>query len=243
MKLIITHLYYDLLNLYGESGNVKALKTILEEQGIEVIVEFKTITDDFDFDQTNLIYMGAGTEENQKIVLKHMLKQKEAFIKAKEKGTFFLITGNAIELFGSSLTQERKKTKALNFFNYTSTEEPFRIVDEALFKCNLINDYILGFQNQNRVIKNNKQNPLFEVVKGTGSYPHSKVEGIKEGNFYGSYLIGPLLVRNPSFLKYLIEQLVHYYNPDYQLKEFSLELEMNAYQTFLDNYYKEYVVK
>ena len=52
MTITIAHLYYDLLNLYGESGNVKALKVALEGQGIDVKVKFFTIGDTFDFSKT-----------------------------------------------------------------------------------------------------------------------------------------------------------------------------------------------
>ena len=40
MKITIAHLYYDLLNLYGECGNVRILKKILEEQNVDVVVKF-----------------------------------------------------------------------------------------------------------------------------------------------------------------------------------------------------------
>lgn len=36
MKITILYLYYDLLNLYGESGNVKVLKKSLESLDIDV---------------------------------------------------------------------------------------------------------------------------------------------------------------------------------------------------------------
>ena len=47
--MVVAHLYSDLLNLYGENGNIKALKKHLEEQGVMVNVEFLTINDSIDF--------------------------------------------------------------------------------------------------------------------------------------------------------------------------------------------------
>lgn len=243
MKITIAHLYYDLLNLYGESGNLKALTQGLEHQGVEVCVKFLTVTDTIDFADVNFIYVGAGTEQNQKIALRHMMKYKEEFEKAWKENVFFLATGNAIELFGKAILDGHKKRwNALHFFSYTAKEEPFRIVDEALMKTDLISDYILGFQNQNSVIKDLKH-PFLEVVKGTGSYPGSKGEGIHEGHFYGTYLIGPFLVRNPSFLEYLVKQVIWFYDPTYEIRPFSLVLETLAYDTFLKHYYKEYLTK
>ena len=49
MKIIIGYLYHDLMNLYGDSGNVKALTYHLKEQGAEVEVRTFTVGDPKDF--------------------------------------------------------------------------------------------------------------------------------------------------------------------------------------------------
>ena len=77
MEIKIAHLYYDLMNLYGENGNIKALKTQLEAQDVSVKLSLLTIDDELDFKEYDIVYIGAGTEENQKLVLKHLLKYKE----------------------------------------------------------------------------------------------------------------------------------------------------------------------
>ena len=77
MEINILHLYYDLLNLYGENGNIKALKKHLEEMGVRVNIEFLTINDVIDFSRYDFVYIGAGTEKSQKLVLKHLLKYKK----------------------------------------------------------------------------------------------------------------------------------------------------------------------
>ena len=74
MKITIGHLYYDILNLYGESGNILALKYALEHQGIEVIIKELTITDELDFSDLDFVYIGCGTEQNQLVALKHLKK-------------------------------------------------------------------------------------------------------------------------------------------------------------------------
>ena len=47
----IAHLYYDLLNLYGESGNVMALKRFIERANIETEIHFLTIGDKIDINK------------------------------------------------------------------------------------------------------------------------------------------------------------------------------------------------
>lgn len=241
MKIVIAYLYYDLLNLYGESGNVKALKNYLETQNIEVSIDFLTTDDDFDFEKYDLVVMSAGTENNQKLVLHHLLKYKDNIKNAIENNKFFLITGNAIDLFGKYIiTKSRKKIKCLNIFDYIVKESETRIVNDALFLDQESNDYVIGFQNQSSILTGNK-NPLFEVLVGTGASNNSKDEGIHYKNFYGTYLIGPLLVRNPKFAEEFIKKLVLSKNPDFKFKDFDFDFETEAYEKYFNIHYNEIV--
>lgn len=241
MNIKIAHLYYDLMNLYGESGNVKALKMQLEGQGIKTTVKFLTIDDDLNFKDYDVIYIGAGTENNQKIVLNHLLKYKKDIEKAIDDGIHFICTGNALELFGNIIEDaSHKRLTALGIFDFDVLQEDFRMVDEVLFKTNLINKYILGFQNQSGIIKSNILN-LFEVVKGIGSYKESKIEGIHYKNFYGTYVIGPLLVRNPDLLKYIVKEIIYKKDNNFKFKKFNQKLEIEAYNNFMNRNYQEYI--
>lgn len=241
MNIKIAHLYYDLMNLYGESGNVKALKMQLEGQGIKTTIKFLTIDDDLNFKDYDIVYIGSGTENNQKIVLNHLLKYKKDIEDAIEKGVYFICTGNALELFGNVIEDvNNKKYTALGMFDFDVKQEEVRMVDEVLFKTNLINKYILGFQNQSGHIKSDILN-LFDVVKGIGSYIGSKKEGIHYKNFYGTYVIGPILVRNPELLKYLIKEIINKNNKNFKFKKFNQKLEIEAYDNFMSRNYQEYI--
>lgn len=229
MNIKIAHLYYDLMNLYGDSGNVKALKFYLEKQGVKVSVKLLSIDDEFCLDDYDIIYIGSGTENNQKMVLNHLLKYRTKIDELIENNKFFLITGNAFELFGKEITDMNDSTyKALNIFDYTSKQEKKRKVDEALFKCSLIDDYVIGFQNQSGMACGNFN--LFEVIKGIGSNIDNKVEGLHYKNFYGTYLIGPILVRNPKFLNYFIRELISSKNPKFKFKKVNQTFEKKAFE-------------
>jgi len=237
--ITIAHLYYDLMNLYGDNGNLKALQYQLERQGIKSRIKFLTIGDDIDFSKYNFIYIGPGTDYNQRLVLKDLLKYKKQIKQAINNNAFFLVTGNAFDLFGKYLLDiNGKKIKTLNIFEYYSVIEQFRLVDEAIVKISDSNEFILGFQNQGSTMHDLK-NPLFEVVKGIGSYPNSKREGLNYNNFYGTYLIGPILVRNPKFLKKITKQLILSENSDFKFKPFQLSLEEKAHNTYIENYYSQ----
>lgn len=235
--MTILHLYYDLCNLYGESGNVLAMKNYLEQLGIETIIKFATIQDAINFDNVDIVYIGSSTEENQLMVLNHLKKYQKEIKDYINHDGFVLATGNAIELFGKTIDNE----KAINLFGYDCKTVPFRLVDEALFQNQ--NNFILGFTNRNRVLKHKTESSLFKVIKGIGDEPNKEEEGVKFKNFYGTYLIGPLLVRNPYFLSEFMDKSILSKYHDFNIKSVNLDLEKKAYHEFMKNYYSEYMEK
>lgn len=235
MIIHIAHLYYDLMNLYGESGNIKALKMQLENQGIKVKIDFLTITDTLRFSDYDFVYIGMGTEQNQQIILKHLSPYKKEIEKAIEDGTFFLVTGNALELFGKYIITN-KKIKGLNIFSFETRQQELRIVEECIGNTSFINKPILGFQNRCGVMQNVKEDSFLTLTKGTGYAPKTIQEGIVKNHFYGTYLVGPILIRNPELLKYFVKQLILEFDSKFQFKPFHLTLENKAYQTFMEKY-------
>lgn len=209
MKTIkIAHLYYDLLNLNGENGNVLALKKHFENQNIKVEVHFLTIDDEIDFTRYDIYYIGTGIKDNQLLAINDLLKYKNEIKKSINNNKYFIVTGNAIELFGKCLEDiDGVKHECLDIFPYTAKEADFQIVGEQIYKTKSIDKNIIGFQNRYSIL-NNDENYLFEVVKGTGYKPKSEYEGFNYKNFYGTYLLGPFLIRNPYFTDYLVKKIL-----------------------------------
>lgn len=216
----ILYLYYDLMNLYGEIGNIKVLTKCLDEEGIKYKVDKLSINDKIDFKSYDFIYIGMGTENNQRIVLEDILKYKEDIKEYIENDGFILSTGNSLELFGKSIND----IDALDIFPYTSAFCN-TIVGDALVKCFKTKNLTLGFQNRRSCITENKYD-LYEDC----------TLGVNYKNFYGSYLLGPLLVRNPEFTKFLIESLLE--SKEYEYKKLDLNLEDKAYKSYLETYKK-----
>ena len=116
----ILHLFPNLMNLYGEYANVLVLEKHLKDQGLKVSVEKKDINSSIVFDKYDMVYMGSGTERNQKIALKELMKYSEELKKFIEKDKLVLFTGNAMELLGKSINNE----EALGFLDFTVEEHP-----------------------------------------------------------------------------------------------------------------------
>ena len=191
MKLNILCLYYEILNFYGDTGNIKVLEYHLKELKIKYNIDYLSLDDKPIFKNYDLVLIGAGTEKNRELALSHLIKYKNDIKKEIENNKFFLITGNALGMFGKTLNNK----EALNIFNYETVTEKERISKEIILKNKFGKD-IYGFLNHEDKT-NNKENFLFEN------------EGIKYKNFYGTYVLGPILSRNPDFLKYFLKKLTN----------------------------------
>lgn len=232
----IAHLYYDLMNLYGDNGNIKILKQVLEGQGIKTSIEFLSIEDDINFDEFDLFYIGPGTYDNEKIALRHLLKHKAEIKEAFLRNKFFLITGNALEMFGNYIIEGDKKIEALGLIDFISKKLDDRLVSEVYAKQESLKDYILGFKNQDGTIKT-KENTFFEIIKGYGLSKDNQNEGFFINNFLGTYLIGPILVRNPEFLVYFAKRLIDSKYENFKYKPFDLDFEIKAHDEYLKIYF------
>lgn len=230
----IAHLYYDLMNLYGENGNLKVLTKHLENQNIKVITHYFSLEDDIDFAKYDIFYIGCGSTENFKLVLENILKYKKEIKKALEH-KFFIVTGNALNLFGKTYYDlNNNLLPTLDLLNFESKEIKERIVGEQEYHFSKIKEHVIGFQNRDTIIYNINELHLFEVINGMGSINDYAFEGIQKNNFYGTYLLGPILARNPYFTEYLVKKILQNKELPYQEKTPN-EYEIKAYEVYLKN--------
>ena len=235
MKITIGHLFYDILNLYGESGNILALKYALEKQGIEVEVKELSLGDTLDLSDLDFVYMGAGTEANQMIALEYLKKYLPHISQQVLSGKFFLVTGNSVELFGTHIQDGENKIETLGIFHYYTERTKERRVSECVFKHKKVDDLILGFENHQGILKNVSV-PMFEVIKGYSAEKDAGVEGFKHNSFRGTYLLGPILARNPKLLESFVKEVVSRKDKNFEFKPFDLEIPQMAHDKFMDKY-------
>ena len=218
----ILHLYYDLMNLYGEYGNVVVLAKHLEDQGEEVIVDKKTIGDQIDFTQYDFIYCGSGTEKNQMVALNDLLKRKDNLIKSK--GIIFF-TGNAMELLGEKIAEH----KALNIVPIKTTLTDKRYTGDVIVKNDDIGE-VVGFINKCSHIEEKEDIKLFDYLFKDNNLVDNMYEGYHIDNIYGTHIIGPILVKNPCLMNHIVSKLLkrELKAIDYPYEEDSYEVTLNA---------------
>ena len=198
----IAYLYYDFLNLYGESGNIKIISNILKYNKIKHEILYLSLDDELEFDKYDLVYIGSGTEDNLLIALKHLSKYKEDIKKYIEDNKFMLVTGNSVDIFGKKI----EDNKGLNIFDYEVTKGKRKMEE-------VYHNKILGF------INNNSYNSKYSDADIIGYH-----------NFYGTYILGPILVRNPELVKQFLNDLTN------KKLKYDLKLEIKAYNEFINNF-------
>ncbi|MBE6161631.1 MAG: hypothetical protein E7158_05400 [Firmicutes bacterium] len=229
-KIKIAHLYYDLMNLYGENGNIRALEKYLRAQKLTVEINNLTIGDKIDFDKYDIFYIGSGNDEAFELTLKD-IKNYKANIEKNINDKMFIITGNALNLFGKIYIKKKEIIPCLDILDFESKEIRKRIVGEQFLRFKKNNCEIIGFENRSSKLVNVKEKYLFHVIQGSGTY-----EGIIHKDFYGTYLLGPILVRNPYFTEYITKRICKKF--DIKYIPVNNELEKKAYDKYKTNFLK-----
>lgn len=227
----ILYLYHDLMNLYGENGNIRVLERHLSNQGIKVLVDCKSVGDSIDFSEYAVIYCGSGTERNQKIALADLLSRSESFCEAAERGVVILLTGNALEFLGKVIHGlDGNDYPALGIADFEVTENPdVRYNGDAVFTADWLHGDMVGFINKcTDTVGIPAEQALFSVLMGKGNKAGDLHEGYRNNNLFATYLIGPVLVKNPHFMKYIISLILADQGKEYQ--EISYPYEEKAYQ-------------
>ena len=237
----VLHLYYDLLNLYGENANTRCIVHNLKLNKIKVKIDYKSIGEKYNLNDYDVVYIGEGSEDNLLCALEDIKKHKNDFKEYIESNKLLILTGNSMDMFGSHIEVNEEEIKALGIFDYYTkfiTESTFknasadRIVGEVNASTKLINEKIIGFQNRCDLNYNIKDY-LFKTDEKYSNDGESKKEGFHYKNVYATHIIGPILIRNPYFTNYLLNDLCK----SKKLKYKSLDKDaINAYKKYLENF-------
>ncbi|MBR3971647.1 MAG: hypothetical protein IKJ83_02000 [Ruminococcus sp.] len=209
MRVNILYLYYDIMNLYGENGNIRMIERVLKNKGAEVEIDRKTITDnDIDFTQYDFVYCGAGTELSRDACIEHLRKFKESLKEAFENDTVMLFTGNSFEMLGKIIhTAQGQDVEGLGLFGFTVKEQKKnRYSGDVKLTSKLFDKTFIGYINKCSKVEG-IENPLFEPEVMAGNL-ECTADGIQEKNFYGTQVIGPIMVKNPEFAEHIARLIV-----------------------------------
>lgn len=210
MSVVIEVLYPEFNNLYGDRGNLLYLQKKLRLAGAEVEVVETSVFDTPAFssrDDVDFLYIGPCTERQQELEIERLLPYRDALADRYGGEQITLATGNAFELFGRRIVRpDRSEVEALAFWDATAERfSRLRYNELCVGECGGIS--ITGFKNQLSHSFGEVPEPFLTMKTGTGLNPESRLEGAHCGNFYATYLLGPLLALNPPFSAKLLDVL------------------------------------
>jgi len=244
MKLTIGWLYPDLMNTYGDRGNIIALTYRARKRNINVMIKRISLNNSpKEIDDCDLLFMGGAQDKQQEIVNNDLLKNKGKFLKEKiDDGAPGLYVCGAYQFLGKYyLTADSLKIIGLGIFDLYTKNPGLnykRCIGDIIVKSDFLGgSFLVGFENHGgRTYLGKNILPFGKVLKGYGNNGEDKTEGAIYKNSIGTYLHGPILPKNPELTDWLIKKaLEKKYQKKIVLKKIDNEIEKLAKNRFVGN--------
>ena len=207
MKLNVCHLYPDLLNLYGDRGNVIAFKQRCSWRGININLFEVNPGEKINFKEMDFLFLGGGSDREQALIAADLTQRTRDLKEAIEDGLVVLAICGGYQLLGKYYRTLDGKIipglELLDFYTEAGTKRfTGNIVIEVMLEDNIIQ--VVGFENHAGRTFLGQIYPLGRVLSGYGNNGKDNKEGARYKNVFCSYLHGPLLPKNPMLADYLI---------------------------------------
>lgn len=230
MNLILVYLYPKLLNIYGDRGNVLALKYRCEKRGINLLVKEVEAGQPLKPGSFDLLFSGGG-QDQQQMVASHDLQKKKSVLKsAAQAGIPMLTICGSYQLFGDYFKPfSGPKLKGISLLPAYTVASRQRKIGNLLINSFL--GKLIGFENHSgNTHLYDKTAALGKVMIGHGNNGQDQTEGCRFNNVFGCYLHGSALPKNPHLADYLIIKALKNKYTNVKLKPLNDRLEWQAHE-------------
>lgn len=238
MKIRIGHLYPDLLNLYGDRGNIQCLKKRMQWRGIDAEVQEFQITDTISFLDLDIVLLGGGSDREQMLVCEKLKTIRQDFKEYVEDNGVVIAVCGGYQLLGHYYDTDDGRIEGLSLVDLYTEQGTPRLISNIVIQNDLFPYPIVGFENHGgrTFIGDNK--PLGKVLFGYGNNETDKAEGVLYKNVIGTYLHGPLLPKNPHICDYLIKNAMERKYGTSALSPLDDEQELQANRYIVERFVK-----
>jgi lipid II isoglutaminyl synthase (glutamine-hydrolysing) len=215
-KFYITHLYPKEMSIYGDMGNIVAMKHILAQIGWETV--YQTVEAGEDFPEYNdWIFVGGGQDEDQLKITEDFLSRKEKIKELVEDGVAILAICGGYQLLGQEFVDGNgEKMEGLGIFPVVTksmdASVKSRCIGNIVIESELLACKLVGFENHGGqtsfVNSDDKKMALGKVITGYGNNFKDKIEGCVYKNAVGTYLHGSCLPKNPELTMWFIDKVI-----------------------------------
>lgn len=234
MKVTIGHLYPDLLNLYGDRGNIQCMMKRCQWRGIEAeTIEFK-LEEEIDFSKLDIVLLGGGSDREQMLVCKRLKQIQKDFKDYVEDNGVVLAVCGGYQLLGKYYQTAEGNIEGLDLVDLYTEQKPGRLIHNIVLESELFDMPVVGFENHGGRTYIGKNKPFGKVLYGSGNNGESGYEGIIYKNVIGTYLHGPLLPKNPQVCDYLIKKALE--------RRYQKEIELQKLDDYQEKEANHYIV-
>ena len=215
MKLKICHLYPEVLNLYGDRGNILCMQKRLQWRQIDCEVETCGIGESASLADYDLFFIGGGQDFDQEVLLEDLRLRKGGEIReALEDGKAFLCICGGYQLLGTGYrTADGQMCEYTGILDLYTEGSPDRMIGNFAYRLGEESggSLVIGFENHGgRTFLGSGLSPLGTVVRGSGNNGSDGTEGARYKNVYGTYSHGPVLPKNPAFCDHILLGALRY---------------------------------
>lgn len=241
LNLSIAHLYPEMLNIYGDYGNVLTMKNRCQWRNIDVDITSINIGDKIDPEKFDFYFIGGGQDKQQIDVSRELQLQKQALHDAMDSGAVFLGICGGYQLFGQYYQPHNgDRLLGIELLNAYTVAGNKRFIGNVTAKTEYtMPKTLVGFENHSGLTYiQGETRPLAMVETGAGNNNEDKTEGARFKNVFGTYLHGSFLPKNPHFADYLIKlALEKRYNDNIELQKLNDEIELQAHMALINKAY------
>lgn len=207
-ELRVAHLYGNLLNTYGDNGNLLVLDYLAKKMDVAFNITIVSLYEPFNAEDYDFVFFGGGQDYEQKIVSKDLQSKKEALITYIENDGVLLAICGGYQLLGEYyVTANNEKIEGIHALDhYTIRQDNNRFIGDVKIFNEEFNETYVGFENHNgKTYLGTNERPLGKVLEGHGNNGEDQTEGVIYRNVFGSYFHGPILARNPHLAQRLLD--------------------------------------
>lgn len=234
MKIKIMHLYPELLNLYGDKGNIECLRHRLLWRNIEAEVVCCNNPQEFDIGDVDIIFLGGGSDREEIQVCKQLACHRDAIKEYVENGGVMAAVCGGFAMLGKTYQIGDETVDGMGILDIETVQGKDRFISDTVLETDFVDGKIIGFVNHGSRTLIGNYKPFGRVLYGKGNTDGSADEGIHYKNLFATYMHGPLFPKNPRLCDYVLSKALE--------KKYSEFNGLSALDDTTENTANEYMV-